>query len=268
MATTRAVEGIRELLDVIATLRGPAGCPWDRAQTRRSLIPYLVEETYELVAAIEAGDEAAQGVEAGDLLYLLLLIARMAEEQGAWDHETAARTICAKMRRRHPGILRDPEGESTFPGTPEAWEAAKARERHPGGSVLDGIPGALPALVRAHRVGEKVSRVGFDWPDPIAVRAKIGEELQELDEALASGAPDRVRHELGDLLLACANLARFLGCGPEEALREANARFEGRFRKLELLSRERGLDLHRADLAALDALWREVKALGDEPSGG
>ena len=260
MPPSPPTDGLCDLLQVIATLRGPAGCPWDRAQSERSLLPYLVEETYELVEAIEQDDPPAQCAEAGDLLYLLLLIARIAEERGRWDHDSAARGIAAKMRRRHPGILRPAEGGQVFSGSAGDWEAVKAAEHPPERSVLDGIPAALPALIRAHRVGEKVSRVGFDWPDLAGVRAKVGEEIDELDAALESGDPAAVRHELGDLLLASANLARFLGFGPEDLLREANARFEGRFRKLEVLARARGLNLHSAGIEQLEELWQEVKA--------
>ncbi|MFH1469379.1 MAG: MazG nucleotide pyrophosphohydrolase domain-containing protein [Pseudomonadota bacterium] len=137
-------DALRDLLEVIATLRGPEGCPWDRAQTGRSLIPYLVEEAYELVEAIEQEDAAAQCAEAGDLLYLLLLIARIAQERGRWDHDAAARGIAAKMRRRHPGILRPAEDGSAFSGSAEDWEAVKAQEHPPERSVLDGIPRPCP----------------------------------------------------------------------------------------------------------------------------
>ena len=259
--------GLRDLLALVAVLRSPGGCPWDRAQTRRSLLPYLVEETYELVEAVERGDEDGQCGELGDLLYLLLLIARIAEEGGSWDVQRAASGICDKMRRRHPGILRPPEGEEPFSGSPQAWEAAKAREHGGERSALDGIPRSLPALIRAQRAGEKAARIGFDWPDLAGVRAKLDEELAELDEALASRDPRAIRHELGDLLLASANLARHAGIGAEDALREANIRFEGRFRLLEGLARDRGLDIHGASLEALEALWREVKGLGDPPPG-
>jgi len=251
-----------ELLAVIDQLREPGGCPWDRAQTRLSLRPYLVEEIYELLEAIEQGDAKAQCAELGDALFLLLLMARIANEDGDFGLEQACEGIVAKMRRRHPGILRPAIGEQAFDGAPEAWEAAKAKERASQSqdrSMLDGIPSALPALIRAHRAGEKVSRVGFDWPDVAGVRAKVDEELAELDEAMGADDPAAIRHELGDLLLTVANLARVLGVGPEEALREANLRFEGRFRELEIMAEQRGLDLHQADLRELEALWQEVK---------
>jgi MazG family protein len=254
---------LQELIGIVDQLREPGGCPWDREQTRLSLRPYLVEEIYELLEAIEQGDRAAQCAELGDSLFLLLLIARIACEEGDFDLEQACRGIVHKMRRRHPGILRPAEDEPSFDGAPASWEAAKARERRAEReerSILDGIPAALPALIRAHRAAEKVSRVGFDWPDVGGVRDKIDEELRELDQAIEAGDPARIRHEIGDVLLSAANLARVLGIGPEEALREANQRFEGRFRELESLAAKRRLDLHQADLELLEGLWQDVKA--------
>ncbi len=251
-----------ELIQVIDRLRGPQGCPWDRAQTRLSLRPYLVEEIYELLEAVEAGDAAGQCAELGDSLFLLLLMARVAREDGDFDLEQACQGIVAKMKRRHPGILRPADGEPSFDGDPASWEASKAQERASElreRSVLDGIPASLPALIRAHRASEKVSRVGFDWPDVAGVRAKVDEELAELDAAIACGDAAAVHAELGDVLLTVANLARMLGVGPEEALRDANHRFESRFRELERLASARGSDLHHADLGELEALWQEVK---------
>jgi ATP diphosphatase len=254
---------LTDLLGVIRRLREPGGCPWDRAQTRLSLRPYLVEEIYELIEAIETDDVDAQRTEMGDALFLLLLMARVAQEQGDYDLEDVCQGIVAKMKARHPGILRPADGEPTFDGQPDAWEAVKAQQRRTSRcerSILDGIPASLPALIRAHRAGEKVSRVGFDWPDVAGVRAKLDEELGELDRALQAADPDAIRHELGDLLLTVANLSRILGIGPEEALREANRRFEGRFRDLEALASQRGLDLHHSDLEQLEGLWQQVKA--------
>ncbi len=260
-----------ELLEVVAALREPGGCPWDRAQTRRSLIPYLLEEAYELVEGIEREDDELQAGELGDLLFLLLMVVRIAEERGGYDLDEVCRRIVSKMRFRHPGILRPAdEGERDFDGAPENWEAAKAKERSSRSqqerSVLDGIPAALPALIRAHRAGEKVSRVGFDWPDVAGVRAKVDEELRELDRAVEAQEPDAIRHELGDVLMSVANLSRLLGLGPEEALREANLRFDRRFRSLEGLARGRGLDIHEAELEQLELIWQEVKA-GRVPDG-
>jgi len=217
------------------------------------------------VEAIEQDDDGAQAGELGDLIFLLLMVARIGRERGAYDLEEVCQRVVAKMRFRHPGILRLAQGgEEPFDGAPESWEASKARERSLQGggcqSILDGIPASLPALIRTHRAGEKVSRVGFDWPDVAGVRAKVDEELGELDRALARQDPEAIRHELGDLLMTAANLSRLLGVGPEEALREANSRFDMRFRALEGLAISRELDIHEAALEQLEALWQEVKA--------
>ncbi|MBN1337087.1 MAG: nucleoside triphosphate pyrophosphohydrolase [Deltaproteobacteria bacterium] len=252
------------LLAVVDRLRGEGGCPWDRAQDARSLLPYLVEETYELVDAVERNDDQAQADEIGDLLYLVLLLVRIGTESGAFDLERVERGIVAKMERRHPGLFSraDPAPGAAPMGSQEAWETHKAEERGDFRSALEGLPPHLPALLRAHRVAEKAARVGFDWPDRDGVLAKVDEERRELDEALASTDPSAVRWEYGDLLLALANLGRFLGVPGEDALREASRRFEIRFRALERLAAARGLDLHRTDLAVLERLWQEVKAVG------
>ncbi len=253
-----------DLLGVVARLRAEDGCPWDRAQTRRSLVPYLVEETYEVAEAVERSQPWAQCAELGDLLYLLLMMVRIAEEAGEYDLEQVAAGIAAKMRRRHPGILEPLDSGERFDGSAAAWEAAKARERQPGQSMMDGVPPALPSLLAAHRVGEKLSRVGFDWPDLQGVREKVREEWRELDEAVASGDEQAIQQEYGDLLLAVANMGRFLRVPPEEALREANRRFAGRFRVVERLAEERGMDLHGAELEELEALWQEAKREDEE----
>lgn len=251
---------LESLQAVVDRLRSTGGCPWDQRQDARSLMPYLLEETYELLDAVERGDTTAQAGEIGDLLYLLLLLVRIGAESGTLGLDLVESAIVAKMTRRHPGILADgdPEPVGAPVGSQEAWEARKAEERT--GSALDGIPPTLPALLCAHRIAEKAARVGFEWPDRAGVLAKVDEERAELDEALATGEPTAIRREYGDLLLAVANLGRFLGVPGEDALREANRRFETRFRALETLAAQRGLDLHRTDLAVLDGLWQEVKA--------
>ena len=253
---------LETLLPVVDRLRD--GCPWDRSQTARSLLPYLLEEAYELADAVERDDAEAQAAEVGDLLYLLLLLVRIGAESGPHDLARVERGVVAKMERRHPALFGSagaPERDAPV-GSQEAWEARKAEERDEGRSALDGVPPALPALLRAHRVAEKAARVGFDWPDRAGVLAKVDEERRELDEAIASGDPASIRHEYGDVLLALANLGRFLGVPGEDALREACGRFEARFRALERVAAARGLDLHRADLATLEGIWQEVKAGG------
>ena len=249
---------VADLIAIVQLLRGPEGCPWDRAQTPESMRPYLVEETYEVLDAIESGDEQALCGELGDLLFQIVMLAEMARQRDAFDMDEVARGIHRKMVERHPHVF-DPDHQEEDPGSVGAWEARKAATRGPDTSMLDGIPTALPALVRAHRVGEKVSRVGFDWPDLEGVRAKVDEEMGELDEALAEEDAAAVRAEYGDLLLSVANMGRFLGIGPEEALREANARFDGRFRMVEELARSRAKSLLELEPAALEALWQEAK---------
>ncbi len=235
-------------------------CPWDREQTFASMRPYLLEECHEVLEALD-GAEQPDGPrrleeELGDLLFQIQLIARIAEDRGAFDLNTVAERVIAKMIERHPHVFGDEVADARS-GTVGAWEARKAARR--AGSRLDGVPTSLPALLRAHRVGEKVAHVGFDWPDRAGVLAKIEEERAELDEALASGDPEAIRHEYGDLLLACASLGRWLGVSGEDALREANARFESRFRSVERQAAADQIALEHAGAERLDAWWREAK---------
>jgi len=248
-----------ELRAIVTRLRGEDGCPWDRAQTPETMRPYVVEETYEVLDAIEGGDPEELRKELGDLLFQVVLLAEMGRQSGDFDVDDVARGIADKMVRRHPHVF--VEGyEEHDAGTVAAWEARKAKERGPGGSVLDGVPKALPALIRAHRVGEKVSRVGFDWDAPSGARDKVSEELVELDEALAAGDAEAIRAEYGDVLLAMASLGRLLDIGPEEALREANVRFEGRFRQVEERVHASGRLMSELSAEELEQHWEVVKS--------
>ncbi len=262
------------LLVIMARLRDPdRGCPWDREQDFASIAPYTIEEAYEVADAIERGDMAALRDELGDLLFQVVFHARMAQEQAAFAFEDVAQAISEKMVRRHPHVFGTAEIDSAA-AQKAAWEDHKAAEREArsrgsgsGGSVLDGVALALPALSRADKLTRRAARIGFDWPDARLVFAKIREECAELEAALeedaASGA---VEEELGDLLFAVANLARKLEIDPEAALRRATEKFERRFRRVEALSRERGIG---PDLDGLETLWQEVKAAergGDQPS--
>ena len=249
-----------ELRAVVERLRAQDGCPWDREQTPETMRPYLIEEAYEVVEAIESGEPAELKKELGDLLFQIMLLSEMGRQAGWFDVDEVCQGITEKMVRRHPHVF-DPEHEEEDPGSVGAWEARKARERGAGGgSMLDGVPKSLPSLIRAHRVGEKVSRVGFDWPDADGARAKVFEELGELDEARSEADPDRIRHEYGDLLLAVASYGRLLGLGPEEALREANQRFEGRFRGVESMAANRDQLLTELSIQELEALWQRAKS--------
>lgn len=258
-----------DLVAIVARLRAPDGCPWDREQTPASARTFLLEEVYELVEAIDSRDIDAIREELGDLLFNIVLLAQMYAEQGEFDLAEVARGIADKMVRRHPHVFGEGDERSASRRDIAAnWDRIKARERAAQAkdpSALDGIPGALPALMRAQAVGRKAARIGFDWPDVAGPRAKIDEELAELDAALASGDPDAVEDELGDVLFSLVNLARHAP-GPEaspvraeHALRRTVQKFERRFRRVEALAREAGVDIHAADLKRLDAWWVRAK---------
>ncbi len=252
------------LMAIMARLRDPErGCPWDREQNFATIAPYTIEEAYEVADAITRGDSAALKDELGDLLFQVVFHARMAEEAGLFSFADVAAAIADKMVRRHPHVFGDAVIDSAAAQS-LAWEEHKARERALGAassaipaSVLDGVALALPALLRAAKIQNRAARIGFDWPEARPAIAKLAEEIAELEVEIAGGAAHaRVEEEMGDILFAAANLARKLDIDPEAALRAATAKFERRFRRVETLAAERGI---AADLAALDALWDEVK---------
>ena len=248
--------GMQRLLAVMRALRDPvSGCPWDLAQDARSLTRYVLEEAYELAAAIEAGSEPAVRDELGDLLFQVVFHAQLASERGDYDFDAVAAGIAAKLERRHPHVFA-PDGRDVT-----HWEQIKAGERaaRGAGGVLDEVPVALPALTRAARLGKRAATVGFDWPDAAGPRAKLLEELAEVDAAARGEGSSSLEDEVGDLLLAAVSLARHLRVDPETALRRASSRFETRFRGMETLAARRGQSLAELDAAALDTLWEEVK---------
>jgi len=255
------VDRFDELVSVVARLRGEGGCPWDRAQTLASFRLYVIEEAYEVVEAIDRGDLPDLRKELGDVLFQVVMLARMAEEQGAFALDDVLAGIVRKMIERHPHVFDPNHVAVRNEGSVEAWEMRKTRERRKG-SALDGVPDALPALLRAHRVSEKAGAVGFDWPDVPAVRAKVGEELAELDQAIASGDAERIGDELGDLLFAIVNLGRHLPVSAEDALRRATRKFETRFRRVEQRLAAAGRTVHDADLDELEAHWQATKQEG------
>jgi MazG family protein len=277
--TSRAVE---RLLSIMARLRGPDGCPWDREQTLATLRPYVLEETYEVLEAIDAGDPAAHREELGDLLLQIVFQARLAEEEGLFDFAGVADAISEKLLSRHPHVFGagarsadarpDPDAPEVrdADGVLRQWAALKKKENEAKGrgkSVLEGVPRELPALARAERLTEKASRVGFDWPDAAGARAKVAEELGELDEAIGSGDRARMEDELGDLLFATANLARKLSIPPEEALRGTLGKFISRFEYVEEALARRGVPHGGATLEEMDILWEEAKAVSRRTSG-
>ncbi len=260
---SRASEALERLLSIMERLRGPDGCPWDREQTLRTLRPYVLEETYEVLEAIDAGDPREHCEELGDLLLQIVFQAQLAKEEKRFDFADVAEAISNKLVSRHPHVFGDAQVKDAE-GVLRQWAALKREEKKAkggGASVLEGVPREMPALARADRLTEKASRIGFDWPDPAGARAKLAEELAELDEALAAGDADALEHELGDVLFAAANLGRKLGVPPEEALRGAVARFISRFGHVERELARRGVPHGEATLAEMDALWDEAKDL-------
>ena len=252
------------LLAIMAQLRDPErGCPWDRAQDFATIAPYTIEEAYEVADAIARGDTTALKDELGDLLFQVVFHSRMADEAGLFAFDDVATAIADKMLRRHPHVFGTAEISSVTEQN-AAWEAHKEAERRARPpqtkepeSVLDGVALALPALLRSVKIQTRAARIGFDWPDATGVFEKIEEEISELKSELArNSGPAALEDEIGDILFAVANLARKLEIAPETALRRAIAKFERRFRRVEALAGERATG---TDLAALEALWQEVK---------
>lgn len=240
---------IDRLVAIMARLRAPDGCEWDRAQTFETIAPYTIEEAYEVADAIARGDTEEIRDELGDLLLQVVFHSRIAEEAGLFDLRDVAAAISDKMERRHPHIFGDaPDGGHHL------WEEVKATERasKPDGSALAGVALALPALLRAEKLQKRAARTGFDWPDADGPRAKIAEELAEVDAA----GPQELEEEVGDLLFAVVNYARHRGLDPEAALRTANAKFERRFRAME---NEAGAAFAGLDLAQKEELWSAAK---------
>ncbi len=245
-----------------ARLRAPDGCPWDREQTLESLKTYIIEEAYEAVDAISAGDAGMLAAELGDLLFQIVFAAQIASERGLFDIDDVCRGIHAKMVRRHPHVFGDVE-VATSSDVVRNWEAIKAGERKARGA-LAGVPHQLPALLKALRITEKAAALGFDWERVNDVVAKLEEEVGELKAELPrgpAGTPSEgVREEMGDILFVVANLARQLGVDPEAALQGANAKFSRRFGAMEERAQSRGSDLRSLSVDELDALWEAVKS--------
>jgi MazG family protein len=251
-------QSLTKLVELMRTLLGPQGCPWDREQTLETLRPYVIEEAHEVVDAIDQGKPEMLREELGDLLLQIVFQAELAASKGWFGVDDVVEAICEKMVRRHPWVFGDEEVADAR-GVVNSWEAIKAKEKREKGA-LSGVPVALPGLLRAVRVGEKASSVGYDWPDIGGPREKIDEELAELDEAAAKGDRSELEHELGDLLFSLASYARKQGLDPEAALRGTLRRFSSRFRHCELAAEREGKTLRDYDDAALDVLWEQAKA--------
>jgi tetrapyrrole methylase family protein/MazG family protein len=252
-------KGFERLIEIMARLRAPGGCPWDAEQTHESLKRYLVEECYEVIEAIDAKDSGNLKEELGDLMLQPVFHAAIAEEHGEFNIHDVLDTVNEKLIRRHPHVF----GEEVITTADEQvanWErikkAEKGEERK---SALSGIPPHLPALMKAHKITEKAARVGFDWEHTDQVFAKVLEELHEFQETLTEGNQERMEAELGDLLFAIVNLGRFLSLDTEEALRKTINRFTRRFNHIEDTLHASGMTMQEASLEDMDKLWEEAK---------
>jgi ATP diphosphatase len=273
---TTSKKSLVELLDIMAALRTPVtGCPWDLEQTFATIVPYTIEEAYEVADAIERDDMPALKEELGDLLLQVVYHARMAQEAGAFAFADVVDAIARKMIRRHPHVF-GTQAERAAGAAPGFWERIKSAEKQEQKSdvaagVLDDVPVGLPALTRAVKLQDKAAKVGFDWPSLRPVFDKLEEELAELKSAVAAQAPGRtadraaIEEEFGDLLFVIANVGRHLRIDPEKALRTANAKFVRRFAGIERRLADQGRTPAQSDLAEMDRLWEEVKA---EERGG
>jgi len=259
------MDAMTQLLEIMTRLRDPeSGCPWDQRQTYASIVPYTLEEAYEVADAIQRGDMPELRDELGDLLFQVVFYSQIAGEEGHFGFEDVARGICDKMVRRHPHVFSDAE-YADDEQLRQAWEARKAEERagrgaRPNASQMDGVARALPALIRAEKLQKRAAGVGFDWPDARGAFDKTREELDEVQAEMKSGDESRLQDELGDLLFAMVNVVRLLGMDAEQALSRANEKFERRFRHMEQQLLVEGVeDMRRLSLQALDDAWEAVK---------
>jgi nucleoside triphosphate diphosphatase len=281
-ARKRIGKAFESLVALQARLRAPNGCPWDREQTHESLRTYLVEETYEVLDALESRDAHKFADELGDLLLQIVFHAQLAAEAGKFDIADVIEQIYTKMVRRHPHVFGKVQAD-TSAQVLKNWEQLKSEERakkqqaqpaaDAGASILDAVPRSLPALLEAHQITRRAANVGFDWPDANGIFDKLAEETAELKSALggpASGerSPAEIEEEVGDLLFVGVNLARFLGLDAEIALKKANRKFAQRFREMERIAGSRGQKLSALSAAELDALWNEVKGAAGESAAG
>ena len=258
-----AGSAFQTLVDIMARLRGPHGCPWDREQTLESLRAFLLEETHEVLDAIDRADTTALRGEIGDLIFEGVFLAQVCADAGLFTVADSLDAINAKLIRRHPHIF-DPNGRPLETPTEvhQQWEHIKAKEQSDAGerrSVLRGLARSLPSLLRAYEIGTRAAAVGFDWTNTIDVVSKIEEEVAELRTAVASEGTARTEEEMGDLLFSIANLSRKLGIDPESALRKANDKFTARFEALEAHLHGQGRSVHEATLGEMEAAWRAIK---------
>jgi ATP diphosphatase len=259
------MEAMQRLLDIMGQLRDPdKGCPWDLRQTYSTIVPYTLEEAYEVADTIQRGEMGELRGELGDLLFQVVFYCQIAQEEGHFDFNDVVRGICEKMIRRHPHVFADAEYRSDDQ-LRRAWEQQKAKERaeqkpSAPSSQMDGVAQALPALIRAEKLQKRAARVGFDWPDAQGAFDKVSEEFDEVRHELENFDQARLQDELGDLMFAMVNVVRLLGMDAEQTLTQANIKFERRFRALEENLHQQGItDLQTQSLEQLDAVWEQVK---------
>ncbi len=251
-------DAFEKLVEIMAALRAEKGCPWDKEQTRESLKPFLVEETYEVLDALDEGDPEKIKEELGDLLFQIVFHCQIAKERGEFDIDDVISKISQKMRGRHPHVF----GEARYETAEEVlkqWEERKKEEGKGRESILEGIPRELPSLLRAHRIQARAARVGFDWAQVGDVLKKLDEELGEFREALQKKEQKSIEDELGDLFFVLVNISRFVGVNPEDALRKTISKFISRFRYIEMKAADSGRRLSEMTLEEMDELWNEAK---------
>ncbi len=248
-----------DLVRIMEKLRSPEGCPWDRKQTHESLLPYLLEETYEVVDAVKKGNDEELKEELGDLLLQVVFHSQIAKERGAFDIDDVVDSIAKKLIHRHPHVFEGREDIKTAEDVNREWEKLKEKEGKKKESLLDGIPESMPALERAYKLQKRAAKVGFEWENFDGIKEKLIEELSEIEAELKRGDRKKLEEEVGDLLFMAVNLARFLGIHPEIALRRANEKFERRFRHIEERAKEMGKNPEEMTLDEMEALWQEAK---------
>jgi tetrapyrrole methylase family protein / MazG family protein len=262
MSASTAGEKFQQLVDLMARLRGPNGCPWDREQTFETIKPFLLEETYEVMNAIDARDWPGLAEELGDLLLQAVFFSQMASEEHLFRVGDALDAINQKLVRRHPHVFGD-ETATTEGDVRLRWSEIKAEEKRAKAdcdqTLLGSLPRSLPALVEAQQISARAAQAGFDWENAGQVLEKLQEELREFDEARAGGERERVEDELGDLLFVLVNLARFVKVDPEQALRKTNAKFRRRFGYVERKLAERGRTTRESSIEEMESLWQEAK---------
>ncbi len=246
-----------ELVEIVEKLRAPDGCPWDREQTNQSLLPYFIEEVYELIESVDEENWDTVKEELGDLLLHVVFQASIGEDEGKFKLADSLTNVNEKLVRRHPHVFGDAKADAAFHAK-QNWEAQKHKEKGRK-SRLDGVPKNLPALVRAQRLQQKASYAGFDWDEVEQVWDKVHEEIQELKDAQSNEAKDHIAEEIGDVLFAVVNLARYLEIPAEDALRKTNQKFTSRFSKVEEGIKAQGKELEDASLEEMDAIWEKAK---------